>query len=203
MIAKGLQQNQLHNSCEYLLLIKPHQELCNKIMFIKEQFSKKYNTSLSIYEKPNITLLRYKQLEILEEKIINHLQNTAREYAPFKVELRNFGNYPTHSIYINIESKQQVKNLIKEIRSVQRVMKFDKFNKPHFLDNPNIAIAGKLLPWQYEKAWLEYSNLEFTGRFMANSMPLLKRKEGEGFKFLRKFEFLNIPVTTKQGDLFM
>ncbi len=188
---------------EYLLILTPHDELCNKIRYIREQFSKKYKTLFATYEKPSITLLRFKQLDLLEDKIVNHLYNVAKEYAPFKIELKNFASYPTHSIYINIESKLQVKNLIKEIRSVQRVMKFDKFNKPHFLDDPNIIIARKLLPWQYEQAWLEYSNLEFTGRFIADSMSLLKRKEGEGFKFLQKFEFLNIPVTTKQGDLFM
>ena len=195
-------QQETFQYCEYFLIVIPHDELCNKIKYIREQFSKKYKTPFASYEKPNITVLRFKQLDLLEDKIVNHLHNTAKEYAPFKIELRNFGSYPTHSIYINIESKLQVKNLSKEIRSVQRVMKFDKFNKPHFLDEPNITIARKLLPWQYEQAWLEYSNLEFTGRFIADSMSLLKRKDGEGFKFLKRFEFLNIPVTTKQGNLF-
>ena len=196
-----INQNPLQN--EYLLILIPHEELCSKIKYISEEFSKKYKTPFIFYEKPTITLSRFKQSDLLEDKIINHLQNAAKENVPFKIELKNFSSYPTHSIFINIESKLQVKNLIKEIRTVQRVMRFDKFNKPHFLDDPNITIARKLLPWQYEKAWLEYSNLEFTGRFMANSMSLLKRKEGEGFKFLKKFEFLNIPVKTKQGDLFM
>ncbi len=138
--------NQNLHQCEYVLILVAHDELCNKIKYIREQFSKKYKVPFASYEKPGITLLRFKQLDLREEKIVNHLHNTAKEYAPFKIELKNFSSYPAHSIYINIESKQQVSNLIKELKHVQRVMKFDKFNKPHFLEDPNITIARKLLP---------------------------------------------------------
>ncbi|HEX5654987.1 MAG TPA: hypothetical protein VFX58_18050, partial [Chitinophagaceae bacterium] len=58
-------------------------------------------------------------------------------------------------------------------------------------------------PWQYEKAWLEYSHKHFTGRFIADSMILLKRPEGEmKYSTVRRFQFENLPVTTRQGELF-
>ena len=125
-------------------------------------------------------------------------------YTPFKVELKNYGSYPSHTIFINIESKHQVQNLIKELRSAQRLMTINKDQKPHFLDNPNITIARKLLPWQYEKGWMEYSQRHFTGRFIADGMLLLKRRVGDkAYQIVQRFEFMNLPVTTKQGELFM
>jgi 2'-5' RNA ligase len=68
---------------------------------------------------------------------------------------------------------------------------------------PHLTIARKLKPWQYEKGWLEYSNKHFSGRFIANCMTLLRRPEGEmKYQLVQKFEFQNLPVATKQGELF-
>ena len=97
-----------------------------------------------------------------------------------------------------------IQNLVKQIKDAQPLMKINKDNKPHFLEEPNFAIARKLVPWQYEKAWLEYSQRHFTGRFIADSMLLLKRREGQlAYQIVQRFEFQNLPVTTKQGELFM
>jgi hypothetical protein len=77
-------------------------------------------------------------------------------------------------------------------------------NKPHFMDDPYILIASKLKPWQYEQSWADCAQRQFTGRFIADSMLLLSRPEGsrEAFQISGRFEFQNLPVTTKQGDLF-
>jgi 2'-5' RNA ligase len=105
-----------------------------------------------------------------------------------------------------VVSKIPVQTLVKEIRSeTQRLMKLNDDNKPHFIMEPHLTIARKLKPWQYEKAWLEYSHKNFTGRFIADSMLLLKRPTGEtvqGYQKVQRFEFQNMPVTTKQGELF-
>jgi 2'-5' RNA ligase len=125
-------------------------------------------------------------------------------YPPFKVELKDFGSFPSHTIYINVTSKVPVQGLVKEIRSeAQRLMKLNDENKPHFILEPHLTIARKLKPWQYEKGWLEYSNKNFTGRFIADSMALLKRPVGEmKYTTVMRFALQNLPVSTKQGELF-
>lgn len=68
---------------------------------------------------------------------------------------------------------------------------------------PHLTIARKLLPWQYEQGWKEFSHLQFTGRFIADAMLLLRRPVGEmKYQIVRRFEFQNLPVSTVQGDLF-
>ena len=98
---------------------------------------------------------------------------------------------------------------MREVReSAQALMKLNKDNKPHFFDESNINIARKLVPWQYEKAWLEYSRKHFTGRFIADGMLLLKRKyanKTSGWQIVQRFEFANLPiqnVLAEQGVLF-
>jgi hypothetical protein len=95
-----------------------------------------------------------------------------------------------------------VQALVRELKSAQALMKH-KDIKPHFIEESNVAIARKLVPWQYEKAWLEYSHRHFTGRFIAESMLLLKRPVDEmKYQIVKRFEFMNLPVATKQGNLF-
>ena len=188
---------------EYSLVLSPHEELWQKILKLKKEFAETYKAPTAIWGKPHLTLVRFQQIEMMEERIINRLKTISMGYHPFKVELKDFGSFPSHSIYINVTSKLPVQNLVKEIRSVQQLMKMDKEHKPHFLDEPHFAIARKLVPWQYEKAWLEYSQRQFTGRFIADAMLLLKRREGDkAYQIAQRFEFMNLPVTTKQGELF-
>ena len=194
----------------YVLVISPQEESWNRIMKVKEDFSTGYKSDFARWSKPQITLVNFQQHEMMEERIINRLRMIAMSYPPFKIELKDFGSFPSHTIYINVTSKLPVQKLVKEIRAEgQRLMKLNEDKKPHFIMEPHITIARKLKPWQYEKGWLEYSNKHFTGRFIASSMTLLKRPVDESDNYrmkyhtAQKFEFQNLPVTTKQGELFV
>ncbi len=191
---------------EYLLVLNPHEELRNKIMHVKQQFYDTYKASSALYGKPHITLVNFVQYEMFEERIVNHLKAVAMGFHPVKIELKDFGSFPSHTIYINIVSKVPIQDLVKQIRSeTQRLMKLDADNKPHFMLEPHLTIARKLLPWQYEKGWLEYSHKHFTGRFIADAMLLLKRQIGEQkYQIAGRFEFQNLYIApVKQGELFV
>jgi 2'-5' RNA ligase len=190
---------------EYLLVLSPHHELWQRILKVKNEFYETCKAGTAKWGKPHVAIVNFVQYEMMEERIINRLKIIGMSYPPFKVELKDFGSFPSHTIYVNVTSKMPIQNLIKEIRSeTQRLLKMDEDHKPHFIMEPHIKIASKLLPWQYEKGWLEYSNKHFTGRFIADAMLLLKRPVGEKvYQIAQRFEFQNLPVTTRQGDLFM
>ena len=198
---------------EYLLILNPHEELRNKVQQVKKEFYDAYHAAslgdasrwapTAIGGKPHVTLVRFTQLALMEERIVQRLRAIAMGYCPFKVELKDFGSFPSHSIFINVTSKLPIRGLVNEIKDIQRLMKLDKENKPHFIDEPYLPIARKLLPWQYEKGWLEYSNKSFTGRFVADAMLLLKRRQGEmAWQIAERFAFQNLPVAIRQGQLF-
>ena len=189
---------------EYLLVLNPHEELRNKIMAIKDAFFTAYQAETAKWGKPYLTLVSFVQYELIEERIINRLKLIAMGFHPVKIELKDYGSFPAHTIYINVTSKVPIQNLIKQIRTeAQKLMKLNDDNKPHFIMEPHITIARRLLPWQYEKGWLEYSHKHFTGRFIADAMLLLKRPVGEmKYEIAQRFEFQNLPVNTTQGELF-
>lgn len=190
---------------EYLLVLNPHEDLRNRIQKIKEEFSEKYKTATAKHTKPHITLVNFVALDMIEERMVNRLQMIGMGVAPFKVELKDYGSFPSHTIFINVVSKLPIQNLVKEIKAAQRLMKLNNENKPHFIEEPTVTICRKLKPWQYEEGWLEYSHRQFSSRFIADSMLLLKRPAAEkgAFQIVKRFEFMNLPVTTKQGNLFM
>ncbi|MEP7229497.1 MAG: 2'-5' RNA ligase family protein [Ginsengibacter sp.] len=204
MDTKSLIQIPGYNYNEYLLILNPPEVLRNKIIEAKKDFYEKYKAENALWGKPHITLVNFVQFEMMEERLVNHLKNIGMGHTPFKVELKDFGSFPSHTIFINIESKLQVKNLAKALRPAQKLMTLNKENKPHFIDDPHLTVARRLLPWQYEQGWLDYNHRQFTGRFIADSMLLIKRRVGnKAYQIVQRFEFLNLPVTTKQGELFM
>ncbi len=188
---------------DYLLVLQPHEELWNTIMQEKQSFAKEYACETALYGKPHITLIRFKQMEMLETRIIHRLKTIATTLAPFKIEMKGFGSFPSHTVYINITSKVNIVDAVKALRAPQKLMKLDKDNKPHFITDPHITIARKLLPWQYEKAWLAYQHKHFHGRFIADHALLLKKREGnKAYQIAGRFMFENIKVEIRQGELY-
>lgn len=188
---------------EYLLVLQPHEELWNEIRSIKEKFAIDYSCEQAKKGLPHITLIRFKQVQATENYIRQSLRNNARTLSPFKIELKNFGSFPSHTIYINIVSKVPIMNAAKTLRqNAQKFMKLDKDNKPHFITEPHLTIARKLQPWQYEKGWLEFEQAHFHGRFIADHALLLKRRPGEYYRLVEKFLFQNEKEEITQGELF-
>ena len=189
---------------EYLLVLNPHEELRNKITAVKTEFYNTYQAETAKMGKATFTLVNFLQYGLMEDRIVNRLKMIAMGFHPVKIELKDYGSFPSHTIYINVTSKVPVQNLVKQIRTeAQRLMKLNEDNKPHFIMEPHMTIARRLLPWQYEKGWLEYSHKHFTGKFIADSMLLLKRPVFElKYEIVQRFEFQNLPVNTTQGELF-
>lgn len=189
---------------EYLLVLRPHEELSVKISKTREAFAGKYKLEQGRGGRVYLPLVSFNQYALMEERIIHALRKVAMGYPPFKTTLKGFGSFPSHTIYINVTSKIPVQQLVKTVRSeAQRLLKMNEENKPHFIMEPHITLARKLKPWQYEKGWLEYSNQPFTAHFIAGDMQLLKRPAGEKkYGTTAVFTFENMPVATRQGELF-
>lgn len=196
---------------EYLLVLNPNAGVNEKILQVKEEFSKKYKILSARHSHAHIILVNFLQYEMRETRLINCLNTIAMGYRPFTISLKGYESFPNHTLFINIESKQQVRNLIKELAPGRRLMTLNKEKKPHFMDDPHVTVARNLLPWQYEQSWNEYRRKHFTAHFIAESMVLLRRSLAVGsnsksipgkYQKVMQFQFLNLPVTTNQGELF-
>ena len=172
-------------------------------MQVKKYFSDSWECPAAAVGKPSITLARFQQYEMIEQRIVHRLQLMATAHASFVVELHDFGSFPTHSIFINVTTKTQIVELVKALRPIQHLLRIDKDRKPHFITEPFITIARKLLPWQYEKGWLELSHTHFSGRFVADHILLLRKRDGEKrYELVKKCKLMNVKERVSQGELF-
>ncbi|MEO9012974.1 MAG: hypothetical protein ABI266_07130 [Ginsengibacter sp.] len=188
--------------CEYLLVLSPHQVLQEKIGKVKKEINEKYKSSFLLNRKSDIRLARFFSWEMMEEKIINHLKISAMGTSSFKVNLKDYGTFPTHSLFVNVETKVPLQMLVKEIKTARRLMKSPE-KEPFFNNDFYIPLAINLNPAQYNNAWIEYQHRHFTGHFIADNMLLLKKQQGEKyFQIAARLDFMNLPVSTVQGDLF-
>ncbi|CAN5271670.1 hypothetical protein BH09BAC2_BH09BAC2_01750 [soil metagenome] len=188
---------------EYLIIIDPHEELRNRILQVKKQFADDYRQKY-FSSKPHLTLVKFVAPAINEEKICHALHVVAMGLPPVKIDLKNYKSIPSHTIYINTESKLTIKSIVRELSAVKKLMRSPDDQKPHFKEDPFIAVAQRIESEVYDKAWLEYSNKHFTGHFIADKLLLLKRKESDKgpWQIAGVFQFQNLPVSVKQGDLF-
>ncbi len=176
---------------DYLLMIQPSDDVQEKVHVLKKAFAEAYECAQALHSKPHITLLRFMQYGMNEKNIVHKMQVHINKHSSFPVSLKNFGSFPTHTIYVHVETKNKIVEVVKSLKSIQAFLKFDKEHKPHFITEPYILLAKKLLPWQYEKAWLAYSNTAFTASFMVENILLLKRNIAEKhFTIAAKFELL-------------
>lgn len=189
---------------EYRLVIDIPETLRNKIQHVRDVFSRECRIARPLSTRPNLSLVSFTQYAMMEERIMHRLHMIAMGTAPFRVELKDFGSFPIHTVFINVITKEPIQNLVKQIRADgHKLMKFDEEHKPNFTSEPHVIIASKLLPWQYEKGSLKLHHSSFTGRFNVDAMFLLKRTLGtKNWQIARRFDLENMPVSTTQGALF-
>ncbi|HUR09773.1 MAG TPA: 2'-5' RNA ligase family protein [Flavitalea sp.] len=186
---------------EYQLVLNPPVAFREKINRVREEFREIYPGS-QVSTRPYLVLVRFTAWEMMEEKITLRLKTVGMGAAAFKLQVKDFGSFPSHSLFINVITKLPVQDLVRQIRTAQRLLKSPD-SEPHFLQEPHFSIATRLIPAYYEKAWLEYSHRHFTASFIVDSMLLLKKKTGEKrFEIVENFSFMNLPVSSTQGALF-
>ncbi len=191
-----------YRTAEYILILSPHASLQEKIMRIKKDILEKYDNGFLVNRKPVMRLARFFSYQMMEEKLINHFKIAGMAMPPFKVTLKDFGSFPQHTLFVNVDSRVPLQMLMKDIKSAKRLMR-SPGQAPYFTNEFNIPLAIKLTPLQYEKMWEEYRRRQFTGHFIADAMLLLKRREGEkNYQIAARFEFQNLPVSVRQGELF-
>lgn len=188
---------------DYLLVISPNEDLRKRIINVRKEFNDKFHPTMPLTGKPHLALVHFVSWAMNEEKLLNRFHHIAMGITPFKIEIKDFSGFPSHTIYLNVATKTPVQNLVKELKTAQKLMKADPEHDPHFIAEPFIPVARKLLPWQYEQGWLEYSHSHFSAKIVADGMLLLKRPLGDkAYQIVQRFDFMNMPVTTKQGELF-
>lgn len=187
---------------EYQLAIIPHEELRHRIAQVRSDFAEKFRLDRPWQGAAHLTLVRFRQVEMLEDKLQQTLKAIIMGIRPFRISIDGYASVPTHSVQLNVTTRSPLTELVKQLRQAGRIMRSSE-GEPHWIQDPNILVAGRLLPWQYEQGWSDYRNRSFTAHFMADELVLLKKTvSASRLQVAGRFECLDMPVLTRQGELF-
>ncbi|MBX9732505.1 MAG: 2'-5' RNA ligase family protein [Chitinophagaceae bacterium] len=190
---------------QYILIIEPSAALKEGMAAYYTRFAENYEAAAHIRAHANISLVRFQQYEMMEVRIMAPLGRIIQSFNPIIIDIHGFGSFPTHTIFFNIATKNELIVLVKAIASIRGLLTPDKDHKAHFITDPYIVLANKLLPWQFEKGWLEMSHTPFSGRFVATEIKLLRKRASEQqYRVIKKIPLLHQKVMPAiQGHLFL
>ena len=187
---------------DYQLVIMPNETFRQRVMHVRKEFADRFGLEKPYSGGAHLPLLKFSQVDMMETKLVHALKAVAMGVQPFRVEVKDYGAYPTHSIYLQTLTRSPLTDLVKQLKQTGRILK-STAGEPFFLNNFNFTIANKLLPYQFEKGWEDMQHRSFTARFMVDGLLLLKRAGQAGkFAVVEHFPCLDLPVLTKQGVLF-
>ena len=165
---------------EYLLIISPNEETGLKTLAIKNSF-KEYGCHNAANQIPHITLANFVQFNTMEDRIVYRFENFAKSIKPFEVKLNGFGQFPSHTIFINVATKAPIVTIVKNMKGpFKHLLQPNKQDAPHFITIPHLTIAREMLKSQHSRAWADWQHKEFTASFEAFEMILLRREIGRG-----------------------
>ncbi len=187
---------------EYRLIVPLSEALQQTVTQLRKDLHERYRIPVPFSLPPSLTILHCHAYEGMEAKLVERMQQVATRNSPFKVELQNFAAYPSHTIYIHVPTRSPFNDLCKELKVVRSLTKIPDHD-PHFINEPHLLIAQKLKPFQFTRMWMDCEHTQFTGRFIAGSMALLKRSAvTEQYEEVRRFGFTSLAHSVKQGTLF-
>lgn len=187
---------------EYRLVVPLPEAIQEKVLAVRKTLHERYKVKPPFELKPSLTILRCHGFDRGEARLMEKLQHAALQTAPFRVELEDYAGYPSHTIYINVLTKSPFNELCKELKKYRWLMQVPQ-HEPFFINEPHLIVAQRLKPKEFTSLWQECEHRQFSGRFFADAMLLLKRSElNQKYQVVRRFEFLNLPLSIKQGVLF-
>lgn len=160
---------------EYLLVVSPQQNIWQQVMNEKIIFKAHYH-ECKLDLQSSITIANFLAKEEMEDTLLRWMHRIFNTRPSFKVALNNYGGSPNaNTIYLRIQDHQPFKQLAKELKVIDEMIKSNGLPKAYLISNPHMTIARKLDKPVYEKAMMDYSKKEFYAEFEVNELLLLKR----------------------------
>lgn len=161
---------------EYLLVANPVAEVEQQVADEKKNFLNRYGKPKGIATKPHIIIARFLAKEEMEETLFRWMYKVIGSHKSFTVSLNNYSGFPdAHSIYLRVQDHLPFKQLAKDLKVIDELVRANGLPKARLIANPHLVIAGGIDAGVYEKAMMEYAHKEFYAAFELNELVLLKR----------------------------
>jgi 2'-5' RNA ligase len=160
----------------YFVAILTPDDVSDPIKNIKNLIKKTYGVSKALNSPPHITLFPPFRWQLSKVEILHtSLRKFAENYKAFPIILRGFGAFRPRVIFIGVCKNESLQLLWQDLsyRMKEDIQLGVGPDKRGF--HPHITVAFKdLKPAIFYKAWPEFKDRPFEGRFVADHISLLK-----------------------------
>ena len=176
----------------YFIALLPPFAVAEEINIFKHYIAQHYNSKRALRVMPHITLKAPFTLPVTEHKnVLTWFKNTTISPEPFTVSLKGFGafiNEKNPVIYVKPLLSNSLSLLQEDIIFAFKEQ-YKDLKIPYTEQNfsPHITIAYRDLDYtQFEKAWKEFKNKDYTSKFPVNSIYLLQHNSKQWLPIAEK-----------------
>jgi 2'-5' RNA ligase len=160
---------------EYLLVVNPEEKVGQQVMTEKNNFQRHYGKAEDA-SGLHIMIANFLAKEEMEATVLRWMYRIVSSIKTFGVALNNYSGSPgSNAIYLRVQDQQPFKQLTRELKVIDELVKSNGLPKAYLVSHPNITIAKQLDRLVYEKAMMDYSKKEFHAEFEVRELVLLKR----------------------------
>jgi 2'-5' RNA ligase len=182
-----VENNLSQGKSRYFIAIVPPPLISQEVDKLKDYFKAHYQSRAALNSPPHITLrIPFLWKEANEGVLISSLNEFAGKQRPFTVSLLNFSSFAPRVIFININEKESLIQLHRDLRQFCETKLSLVDTSPKDIPfHPHLTLAFRDLRKQmFLLAWEEFSKRTFSASFKVDKITLLKHngKIWEGYK---------------------
>ncbi len=174
----------------YFIALVPDKKLKKELKLIKEDFADKFHTRHALKLPPHITLIPPFKIPLeKEEYLITKLKEVSIHEKPFSIKLSGYGSFKARVIFIDIKNKKPLAKLFGRIKETLNDLSVEILAEKEDII-PHITIATRDLSREvYKRAWPQYSNRAFKGKFEVKDLVLFRHNGKHWEKVQGSFTF--------------
>jgi len=182
----------------YKLTIPLPDHIEELVMQFRREIAQRYRSVAALKPMGHMSL---QESFVYDDRMLADMQNKLAEVfdhtAPFRVELENFGAFPSHTIFVAIRNFFPFMQLRDRLyRHLGRDNAMPAIVSSGAI-TPHITVAYRdLAPEAFELAWSDFCQREFNEHFTATAAHLMEHR-GK-WRTLRVFPFQNLPFSATQ-----
>lgn len=160
----------------YFLALVPPLAIEGNLKALKEELRIKYGLKHALKLPAHITLQKPFWLkEEQEGDLIRILTSVALDQEKFSVELKDFGAFPPHAIYVKVLESRDLHQLFRKLQErLSTVLPDEKLMGSREF-RPHATIAARDLKREdFQMVWKEYRNREFSLSWEVRELILFK-----------------------------
>lgn len=175
---------------QYFVAIVPPSPVYEEAQTQKEYLKDHYQSRASLNSPPHITLhMPFCWKAEKELTLIKKLEDFASGVRPFRIQLNNYDAFAPRVIFINVVKSPELDKLYLELKRFCKrelnVFNADYKEQPF---HPHITLAFRdLKKPNFERAWEEFSQREYSKNFIVGKVTLLKHN-GKIWEVFKDFE---------------